>query len=192
MNNSRSPRHPQVNRDASVRAPTFWEERAPTEKWNKTLPAIQIPQHMYEALQELAASPDFEYGGRIAPIIREAIDEFIAKYTGDELIFSYYRQMREFRMGWAEETMAHEMIGNLTVIEKTFERWVQAGEIKRVVRTFTKLMSSMNALPVEWRQFVKDRMVNSEYVKEAIEYVREDGDMEDKDTIEVVYQVLYE
>lgn len=185
-------RRPHVDREEGKRAPTFWEERAPTEKWNKTLPSVQIPQHMYEALQELSASPDFEFGGKIAPIIREAIDEYINKYAGDSLIFSYYRQMREFRMGWAEETMAHEMIGNLTVIEKTFERWVQAGEIKRVVSTFIKLMRSMNALPVEWRQFVKDRMVNSEYVKEAFDYVNEEGDREDKETVEVVYGVLYE
>jgi len=187
-------RRPHVDRDDDTkRAPTFWEERAPTEKWNKTLPSVQIPQHMYEALQELSASPDFEFGGRIAPIIRESIDEFINKYTdGNNLIFSYYRQMREFRMGWAEETMAHEMIGNLTVIEKTFERWVQAGEMARVVTTFLKLMRSMNSLPVEWRQFVKDRMVNSEYVKEAFDYVRDEGDRGDKETVEMVYQILYE
>lgn len=187
-------RRPHIDRDEGKRAPTFWEERAPTEKWNKTLPSVQIPQHMYEALQELAASPEFEFGGKIAPIIREALDEFINKYTGDSgsLIFSYYKQMREFRMGWAEETMAHELIGNLTVIEKTFERWVQAQETGRVVRTFIKLMQSMNALPVEWRQFVKDRMVNSEYVKEAFEYIKEEGDMDDKETVDIVYQVLYE
>lgn len=178
------------------RVPRHWNDKAPQEAWNRTLPAIQIPQAMYEALQELSTNPEFEYGGKVAPIIREAIEEFVNKYTGDTNIsgrMSLYRQMTAWRDAWAEEIIANNWLENMSVIETTLQRWFVAGDADMLVAALEKMMEGIKALPDEWRGFVVEKLRESDKVKEAVDWVKGEIPIEGRErrVVERVMNAVY-
>lgn len=150
--------------------PRFWEERAPQESWSKNLPSIAIPAAMYEELQELAMSPDYEFGGKITPIIRQAVEEFLVAHMTEGPKASLFRQMVAFRDSFVEEILASEFLNQVTVIETSLNRWRNANEIEQLVALMGKVTENLNRLPDTWRGFVIDQLRENKGVKEAFDY----------------------
>lgn len=178
-----------------VKSPRYWDEKAPQEQWSKSLPSISIPGPMYEALQELAMSPEYEYGGKVAPVIREAIEEFINRYVDDGSrptgTMSLYRRMRQVRDIWVEEILVGDFINMFNVMEQSIHRWTKTGHVEMLVVQFNKLMASVALLPVEWRVFITEKMRDSEILKEAFELVGEEGTETERELARVVHEVIH-
>ena len=173
-----------------TREPRFWGEKVPQEKWNRNLPSIAVPEHMYEALQELAVHADYEFGGKVAPIIREALEEFIERYAGGQKA-SVYKQMRAFRDAWAEEVVAMEMIENAHIVGAAFRRWLDSNNIEQILNQFDKLLNSLRFMPETWRGFLVDKVRGEDSVGEALKFVYEAGDEGEKMKAEMISDLLY-
>lgn len=173
--------------------PRFWEERAPQENWNKNIPSVAVPSVMYEALQEMSVSPDFEYGGRMGPVIRQALEEFLVAHPIDSARGSMFRQMVEFRDSFVEEVMASEFLNQVQVIDTSLNRWRHAGEVEQLVALLNKVTDQVKKLPTEWRSFVLDQLRLSPSVREGFEYVYQNvgHDEETRKVVDVCHAVVY-
>lgn len=175
----------------SGKAPRFWGDQGPKEQWAKTLPATSCSQEMYEAVQEMLVDPRFEWAGKVGSFMREAVEEMLDKYYSKDESMTLYQQMRQFRDAWIEEKIANELLDNLNIIETTLVRWRMAGDIERIILTFQKLLHSINLLPREWRSLVLDKARESESIREAMNWVLHEGDIDVRRELEKVHEVIY-
>lgn len=191
MTNGSAPRFSLVEGAVNGKKPRHWGDKAPQEQWTRTLPSTQLPVEMYEALQELAASPVHEFGGKIAPIIREAIEDFIDRYGNPTTpVMTMYQQMKAFRDYWVEERLAVNLLENLSVIETSFDRWRSAENLEQVIALFNKLLNSMKVLPNDWRIFALDKLRDSRSVREAMNFVFDVADLEQRREMEIVHDMI--
>ncbi len=174
----------------------YWDSKAPQEKWDKSIPAIQISTAIYEAIQEIAASPQYEYGGKMAPVIREALEEFVQKYGADfnTPTMTMFRQHKIFRDYWVEEIITGELLASAQTIESNLDRWKNAGNVEKIVITVEKIMESVRVLPDDHRQLILDKMKGSGIVKSCIDWALDRPDelrLEDKQSLEMAHDVLF-
>ena len=169
-----------------------WGEQGPAEKWTKSLPSVQVPATMYEMVQELSVDPRYEYDGKVAPIMREALEEFIERYadrhTGG---YTIWQQIKSFRDYWVEEIVINELMNHIGVIESSFDRWRVIGDWERVVGLFEKLMESVRMLPDVWRKYVIDHIRQQSSIKDAMEFALENAALSERRKLERAHEMLY-
>jgi len=173
--------------------PRYWEQRGPNEQWTRVIPSVQVSQAMYEALQEISTSAKHEFGGKMAPVIREALEEFIDRYGVEGPGLSFYQQLKAFRDHWIEEIIANDLLSNVVVIETTLDRWRQADDGEKVVSTFKKLIESVKSLPQEWRGLVIERIKESRACIDAMNYLYDDArlSVNEREEVRFVHDILF-
>jgi hypothetical protein len=176
------------------RKPRFWGDKAPQENWGRSIPSTMIPNSVYESLQEISTSSLYEHGGRMGPVIRDALEEYVDKYgVPGTPSTTMYKQIRSFRDHWVDEILGMELLQNIMVIETALDRWRTGGEASKVLETLGKIGESVRVLPDEWKSFVMERLKDSRAVKQAFVFCRDimDEGSRDRELLEIMYEVVY-
>ena len=178
-------------RAAEDRKPIYWGDKVPGENWTRSLPSIQIPSDLYEAVVDMSMDVSFEYGGKITPLVREALDEFINKYgDASKLAISLHKQMSRFREIYADELIAHNLLENVAVVDTAMGRWVGAGDVEQVTTQIEKILMALRSLPSDWQQFAIDHIKELQSVKLGFALVLEAGDEREGRIAQTAHDIL--
>ena len=99
--------------------------------------------------------------------------------------------MRRSVFGGIDEQIANDMLNNVEVIENTFSRWTNAGDVEKVVQVAIKMMETIRLLPDEWKGLIIGRLRDSEMIRNGISYAFENSAGSDRRQLELVHDVLY-
>lgn len=195
MPKSNRPRMDEAVEEEELKKPRYWAEKAPQENWNKSIPATTVPNSLFEVVQEISTSPLYEFGGRMAPVVRQALEDFCDKYAQEgSAATTLYKQMRRFRDYWVDDVLTTEMVQNVQVIETSLDRWRETGDIVRLIDALSKILDSGKELPPDWRMFIYDKLKRSRAMEQAMEYGfmhTGDGSWERKQ-LDLVHSVVME